>query len=222
MHSAPTKRVDLQALLNFYTQQKADMSTKQMPLPNSKDAPKAFDGRSLDFLPRFIDAVEQLFKMHSVTDKQQKKEYLVRYATPTIEDEWRGLETFANEFSFEDFKEEILDSYLETRDWSMGAFQRLQGLCARYRVGEGLRVMDFIQGFHVVGIQLKKENKMTSQELVKEFLATLEISYCEVITVRLRSTKQIKDALDAQRLHLDNLESNGPNAAAPAKVTRYK
>ena len=44
--------------------------------------------------------------------------------------------------------------------------------------------MDFIQGFCAVGIQLKKENKMTSQELVKEFLATLEISYCEAITVR--------------------------------------
>ena len=108
------------------------MSTKQMPLPDSKDAPKAFDGRSPDLLPRFIDAVEQLFKTHSVTDKQQKKEYLVRYATPTVEDEWRGLETFANEFSFEDFKEEILDSYLETRDQSMGAFQRLQGLCRNW------------------------------------------------------------------------------------------
>ena len=39
--------------------------------------------------------------------------------------------------------------------------------------------------------------------------------------------KQIKDTLDAQRLCLDNLESNGPNAAnvlnaaTPAKVTRY-
>ena len=131
-HSAQPKRVDLLALLNFYTQQKENMSTKQMPLPDSKDAPKVFDGRSPDLLPRFIDVVEQLFKMHSVMDKQQIKEYLVRYATPTIEDKWRGLETFANEFSFEDFKEEILDSYLETRDWSMGAFQRLQGLCARY------------------------------------------------------------------------------------------
>ena len=64
------------------------MSTKQMPLPNSKDAPKVFDGRSPDLLPSFIDAVEQLFKTHSVTDKQQKKEYLVRYAMPTVEDEW--------------------------------------------------------------------------------------------------------------------------------------
>ena len=63
-------------------------------------------------------------------DKQQKKEYLVRYVTPTLEDKWQELETFAkNEFSFEDFKKEILDSYLEMRDWSMGAFQRLQGLC---------------------------------------------------------------------------------------------
>ena len=61
-----------------------------------------------------------------------------------------------------------------------------------------MRVMDFIQGFCAVGIQLKKENKMTSQELVKEFLATLEISYHEAITVRLGSTKQIKDMLDAQ------------------------
>ena len=46
--------------------------------------------------------------------------------------------------------------------------------------------------------------------------------------VRLGSTKQIKDTLDAQTLHLDNLESNGPNAAnvpnaaVPAKVVRYK
>ena len=62
---------------------------------------------------------------------------------------------------------------------------------------------------------------------MKEFLATLEISYCEAITVRLGSTKQIKDTLDAQRLRLDNLESNGPNAAnvlnaaTPAKAARY-
>ena len=88
--------------------------------------------------------------------------------------------------------------------------------------------MDFIRGFRAAGNQLKKESKMTSRELVKEFLATLEISYREAITVRLGSTKQIKDALDAQRLRLDNLESNGPNAAnvpnaaAPAKVARYK
>ena len=103
-----------------------------MLLPDSKDTSKVFNGRSPDLLLRFINVVEQLFKTHSATDKQQKKEYLVRYAMPTVEDKWQGLETFANEFSFKDFKEEILDSYLEMRDQSMGAFQRLQGLCARY------------------------------------------------------------------------------------------
>ena len=40
LHSAQPKGVDLKALLNFYTQHQENMSTKQMPLPNSKDAPK--------------------------------------------------------------------------------------------------------------------------------------------------------------------------------------
>lgn len=138
-------------------------------LPDFKDAPKVFDGRSPDLLPRFIDAVEQLFKTCSVTDKKQQKEYLVKYAILTVEDEWQGLEMFADEFSFEDFKDKILNSYLETRDW---------------------------------------------------FLSTLELKL-------LGSIKQIKDALDAQKLHLDQLESRAQNApnnvpATQAKTTRYK
>ncbi len=42
--------------------------------------------------------------------------------------------------------------------------------------------MNFIRGY-AAGMQLQKENKMTSRELVQEFLSTLEASYQEAIMV---------------------------------------
>ena len=50
----------------------------------------------------------------------------------------------------DEFKEDILDSYLETRDASMGVYQRLTDLNQRYQglgINEGGRVFDYIRGF---------------------------------------------------------------------------
>ena len=82
-----------------------------MPLPGTKDAPSTFTGKNPDLLERYFDHVEQLLKSCNITDEQEKKKYLVKYTSPSVE---RGLDRYDSGFTYDEFKEDILDSYLET------------------------------------------------------------------------------------------------------------
>ena len=225
----------LRILLNHYQKQTAEMATRtSMPLPGTKDAPSTFTGKDPDLLERYFDHVEQLLKSCNITDEQEKKKYLVKYTSPSVEREWKGLDRYDSGFTYDEFKEDILDSYLETRDASMGVYQRLTDLNQRYRglgINEGGRVFDYIRGFRATGKELLGKNKMTSRELVTEFLATLEPTFRHSLTVRLGSAKQMKEAIEAQRARLEALEASAAAGAAagqpavpiqPAVAPRFK
>ena len=147
-----------------------------------------FTGKDPDLLERYSDHIEQLLKSCNITDEQEKKKYLVKYTSPSVEREWKGLDRYDLGFTYDEFKEDILDSYLETSDASMGVYQRLTNLNQRYwglGINEGGRVFDYIRGFQAAGKELLGKNKMTSRELVTEFLATLEPTFGHSLTVRL-------------------------------------
>ena len=109
------------------------MATRtSMPLPGTKDVPSTFTGKDPDLLKRYFDHVEQLLKSCNITDEQEKKKYLAKYTSPSVEREWKGLDRYDSGFTHDEFKEDILDSYLETQDASMGVYQRLTNLNQRY------------------------------------------------------------------------------------------
>ena len=58
-------------------------------------------------------------------------------------------------------------------------------------------MFDYIRGFRATGKELLGKNKMTSRELVTEFLVTLEPTFRHSLTVRLGSAKQMKEAIEA-------------------------
>ena len=108
------------------------MATRtSMLLPGTKDVPSTFTGKDPD-LERYFDHLEQLLKSCNITDEQEKKKYLVKYMSPSVEQEWKGLDRYDSGLTYDEFKEDILDSYLETRAASMGVYQRLTNLNQRY------------------------------------------------------------------------------------------
>ena len=73
-------------LLNHYQKQTAEMATRtSMLLPGTKDVPSTFTGKDPDLLERYFDHVEQLLKGCNITDNQEKKKYLVKYTSPSVE-----------------------------------------------------------------------------------------------------------------------------------------
>ncbi|SJL14301.1 uncharacterized protein ARMOST_17757 [Armillaria ostoyae] len=98
-------------------------STQKMPRPMSRDAPK-FNNDEPENLRRFLGQMEDLFSDYSITDNNEKKRKLVRYADAHTKEEWQALEEYDNG-TFTEFKEAILKNYPEAADAETGTWERL-------------------------------------------------------------------------------------------------
>jgi hypothetical protein len=82
-----------------------------MPLQNERAA-LTFNSTKPRELPRFFEDVEQLFDRANVTNKSEKKQYVVRYIDYSTEQMWKTfLEFKSTEASYNQFKKAILVHY---------------------------------------------------------------------------------------------------------------
>lgn len=57
--------------------------------------------------------MEDLWKDVCVTDDDDKKESIMKYANQDSEEEWKALESYDEGRSWEEFKKELINNYLE-------------------------------------------------------------------------------------------------------------
>lgn len=57
--------------------------------------------------------MEDLWKDVCVTDDNDKKESIMKYANQDSEEEWKALESYDEGRSWEEFKKELINNYLE-------------------------------------------------------------------------------------------------------------
>ena len=175
-------------------------SESDMPLPGSRDAPGSREGVTAKNLRRFIEAAETLFKNCNVTDEQNKKKWLGRYADPDTEEEWESLETYENTSSYAEHRDAILDSYWGTRNKDQGLVRRLNELVKDSR---GLKETDqegvftFLRSFRTLMRKLIKDKLVTNRELVEKFMECLTPSFRTAVEFRLEGTRDLKERVKA-------------------------
>ena len=88
------------------------MGTKSMVTPGNRDVPK-FSSRKPYELWRFVRMMEDLWQEANITEDEEKKESIGKYADQESEEEWKALDTYEKGYSWGEFKEELISNYPE-------------------------------------------------------------------------------------------------------------
>ena len=109
-------------MVDLVTQTK--MIDMKWPIRGLKEAPKFNPDEPAELL-RYITQVEEIWGGKTI-DKKGMKKGLCKYAPSTTEQEWVVFDTYDEEFSYENFKEEIINSYPEVAMLEKGSLVCLE------------------------------------------------------------------------------------------------
>src|SRR6267378_8516435 len=95
------------------TQSAAQPSAPLMPLKGDRTAP-TFDPANPHTLPRFLMQVEHLLTRSAIDDQNERKEYLISFVDPDLQDLWEAFPKYTDtNKSFDDLKDALLQSYTD-------------------------------------------------------------------------------------------------------------
>jgi hypothetical protein len=151
-------------------------SEKRMIAPGARDAPR-FKSSKPSELRRFIRSMEDLWRDANVTDDDQKKLMIGKYADQDSEEEWSAFKTFEDKYTWEEFKEELIENYPEAAAAERGTPARIRQLCrdtTKVRLGDLPALYIFRRAFMAEAKKLQKAPAaMANRELVELFISCL-------------------------------------------------
>jgi hypothetical protein len=153
-----------------------EMGNKTMITPGARDAPK-FSAKRPQELRRFVRQMEDLWKDAGITDDEEMKESLGKYADQESEEEWKALETYERGTTWKEFREELLMNYPEAAEAERGTPARIKRLCKEtlgIRLGDLAALYSFRRAFMAEAKKLTKPPAVVSnRELVELFIGSL-------------------------------------------------
>jgi hypothetical protein len=75
--------------------------------------------------------MEDLWQEAKVTDDQAKKAMIGKYADQESEEEWTAFDSFSDGYSWEEFKEELIENYPEAAAAERGTPSRIRQICSK-------------------------------------------------------------------------------------------
>jgi len=183
------------------------MSERRMVAPGSKDAPR-FKSTKPEELRRFIRLMEDLWQEAKVTDDQAQKAMIGKYADQESEEEWTAFDSFSDGYSWEEFKEELIENYPEAAAAERGTPSRIRQICSKagkIEQGDMTALYAFRRSFMSEAKKLQKDPAiMANRELVDIFLRCLTTSFAEAVLSFLRnnppsSTTSVGKIKDTQK-----------------------
>jgi hypothetical protein len=199
----PTLLLDSRKSSTFVTE-------RRMVAPGSKDAPR-FRSTRPEELRRFIRLMEDLWTDCGVTEDQAKKMNIGKYADQDSEEEWRAFETFGDRYSWDEFKDELLENYPEAAAAERGTPARIRQMCSeatkagKLVLGDMVSFYAFRRSFVSEGKKLRaKPAVMANRELVEMFIGCLSDTFASAVLQYLgnkspdskASSSKAKEALD--------------------------
>jgi hypothetical protein len=167
------------------------MVTRNMIAPGTRDAP-SFSSKNPQDLLRFVRQMEDLWKAAEVTDDEQKKESIGKYADQNSEEEWKGLDTY-DAGTWDAFKEELIANYPEAAAAERGTPARIRQLCDEtkgIRLGDLAALYAFRRSFIAEAKKLTKPPAaMANRELVELFIGSLSESLAAAVLQYLGSNR---------------------------------
>ena len=74
--------------------------------------------------------MEDLWKEAGITNDQERKKSIGKYADADCEEEWKALESFDRSYTWEEFKAELLENYPEAAAAKRGTLYKLRQICS--------------------------------------------------------------------------------------------
>ena len=191
------------------------MADVKWPVRGSKEAPK-FNPEEPAELLRYIAQVEEIYE-GKTPEKAAKKKGLCKYVPSVTEQEWMAFDTFDDEFSYEKFKEEVINSYPEAAMLEKGSLARLEQICREnQRIGpKDLKtLLGFKRAFTMEAKKLQKPPTLIENHaLVTKFASCLTDGFREHVFARLDMIANQQDGLKGV------LEKLGVQMGAPPVQT---
>ena len=176
--------------------------TKTMISPSARDAPR-FSSRRPQELRRFLRWMEDLYKEAQITDDEEKKDLLGKYADQESEEEWKGLENFPTGNSWEDYKKELIENYPEAAEAERGTPARIRQICRDtkdIRMGDLTTLYSFRRQFMAEAKKLSKDPPaMANRELVELFFSSLNPTFTAAVLQFLGTKAEQKLQTSAQK-----------------------
>jgi len=172
---------------------------KTMVIPGTRDAPK-FRRENPKELRRFIRQIEDLWKEAGIEDAATKKESIGKYADQDSEEEWSSLISYGRNYSWEEFKAELLDNYPEAAEAETGSPDRLKKIVRdadNIKIGDLTRLYTYKRAFMTEANKLKKDPwNMSNRELVELFMMGLSFHLGREVLQDMRSSAKMREAED--------------------------
>lgn len=169
---------------------------RKMVAPGTKDAPN-FSSRRPTELRRFLSRMEDLWEAAGITDDEEKKKNVGKYADQDSEEEWMAFENYAVGNSWEAFKKELLENYPEAAAAERGTPVRIREVCSEYRnirLGDLTTLYQFRRAFLVEAKKLMKEPRIVSnRELVEYFIGCLSNPNAQAVLQYLGNSHRQED-----------------------------
>ena len=172
---------------------------KAMVIPGTRDAPR-FKSEHPKELRRFIRQLEDLWKEAGIDGSQEKKESIGKYADQDSEEEWRSFISYGGDYSWEEFKAELLDNYPEAAEAETGSPDRLREIireAGNIKIGDLTKLYKYKRAFMSEANKLKRQPwNMSNRELVEQFMEGLSLNLGKEVIQDMRNLSKGKDTKD--------------------------
>ena len=152
------------------------VSEKRMIAATNRDAPK-FSSSRPEGLKRFLSTMEDHWAEAGITDDEEKKSMIGRYADEESEEEWATFATFGKGHSWAEFKAEIIENYPEAAAAIRGTPAKLRQLCrdqGKIFLGDLSTLYAFRRSFMKEATKLQRPPAaMANREMVELFIGCL-------------------------------------------------
>ena len=157
---------------------------KRMVNPTSRDAPRFKSSKPAE-LRRFIRLMEDLWKEAGITNDQERKKSIGKYADADCEEEWKALRSSDQSYTWEEFKEELLENYPEAAAAERGTPYKLRKICSetdKIDLGDMIAFYSFRRAFLAEAKKLKSPPAvMSNRELVELFFGCLSVPFASAV-----------------------------------------
>jgi hypothetical protein len=178
-----------------------------------------FDGQQPEELRKFLTSLETIFVTSKASTDAEKKLVALRYCSGATKDEWESMVTARDPYSWEDFKEEIVQSYPEAKELEHGSVARLEEY-VRKHVNRPIQADDvsayqaFLRGFRTrVSKLLEPKVRITNREAAKLFMRPLDPVFQQGIRSVMRTTPA--EALPSYKAGKTIWEADTANKGVP-------
>jgi hypothetical protein len=191
---------------------------KAMVVPGTRDAPKFHSNNPIE-LRRFIRQIEDLWKEAGIEDTKEKKESIGKYADAKSEEEWSSFISYRDGYTWDEFKEELLNNYPEAAEAELGSPDRLKKIIREannIKIGDLGNLYKYKRAFMTEANKLKKHPwNMSNRDLVGHFMDGLSLHLGREVLQDMRNSAKQREAED-------EVAEKGKASTSTSRIKRRK